>query len=93
MVDKHEASKFRRFLPQVSKMQLKSNNNERKITGKIFEIQIIASMVQNLLLVDLGASLVFPSIMIPSLTGIPNEFNRNETLSLTASQASWLGMF
>lgn len=38
MVEKHEASKFRRFLPQVSEMQLKSNNNERRITRKIFEI-------------------------------------------------------
>lgn len=37
-------------------------------------------------------SLTFPSIVIPALTGISNDFNQNETLSLTPVQVSWFGM-
>lgn len=44
-----------------------------------------------MLLFDLGMCMAFPGIIIPALTGITNEFNRNEYLSLTANQVSWLG--
>lgn len=33
----------------------------------------------------------FPFIIIAALTGFPNQHNLNESLSLTAVQASWLG--
>lgn len=48
--------------------------------------------MKNFLLVDLGMSIVFPSIVIPALTGIFNDFNQNEMLSMTPVQASWFGM-
>lgn len=53
--------------------------------------QVLASTVKNCLLLDLGLSIAFPAIIIPALTGIPNEYNQNELLSLTKEQASWLG--
>lgn len=34
--------------------------------------------------------MAFPSIVIPSLTGTSKELNPDETLRVTASQASWL---
>lgn len=46
-----------------------------------------------MLLFNLGLCYALPSIVIPALTGIQNEYNRNETLSITAAQASWLGNF
>lgn len=48
--------------------------------------------MKNLIIVDLGMSVVFPSIVIPALTGILNDSNQNETLSMTPAQASWFGM-
>lgn len=44
-----------------------------------------------MLLIGCGFCMVFASIIIPALTGIPNKHNVNETLSLSPSQASWLG--
>lgn len=52
----------------------------------------MATTVKNLLLFDMGMCGAFPGIIIPALTGITNEHNTNETLSLTPAQASWLGM-
>lgn len=46
-----------------------------------------------MLLFGMGLSGTFPVIIIPALTGILNDHNQNETLSLTASEASWLGKF
>ncbi|XP_055307472.1 facilitated trehalose transporter Tret1-like, partial [Sitodiplosis mosellana] len=51
----------------------------------------VATLVKNMLLFDLGMCIAIPGIIIPALTGITNEFNRNEYLSLTPSQVSWLG--
>ncbi|XP_055308983.1 facilitated trehalose transporter Tret1-like [Sitodiplosis mosellana] len=53
--------------------------------------QFIATTVKNLLLTDLGLITTFPSILIPALTGISNEHNRNEFITITPSEASWLG--
>lgn len=54
-------------------------------------IQLVATTVKNMLLFDMGMCGAFPGIIIPALTGITNEHNRNETLSITSTQASWLG--
>lgn len=53
--------------------------------------QILASTIKNFLLLDLGLSIAFPTIVIPALTGLNSEINPNETIQLTAVQASWLG--
>lgn len=53
----------------------------------------VATSVKNLLILDLALALVIPGIIIPALTGIPNQHNLNEPLKLTPSQASWLGIY
>lgn len=53
--------------------------------------KVVATSVKNLLIVDLALALVIPGIIIPALTGIPNQHNLNETLKLSPSQVSWLG--
>lgn len=68
------------------------NNGAIKISNfRRFLPQIVASTVKNFLIFDVGLSVAFPAIIIPALTGLPNEYNRNELLSLTKEQASWLG--
>lgn len=37
-------------------------------------------------------SLAFPSIVIPALTGISNDLNKYEKLSMTPIEVSWFGM-
>lgn len=34
----------------------------------------------------------FPVILIPALTGLNSETNPNETIRVTAAEASWLGL-
>lgn len=53
--------------------------------------QVLAVTVKNFLLLDLGLSLAFPTIVIPALTGASSALNPNEILFITAAQASWLG--
>lgn len=38
----------------------------------------------------MGLSGAMPTILIANLSGIVNESNSNETLSMTGAQASWL---
>jgi hypothetical protein len=52
--------------------------------------QILASSAKNLLLLDLGMSVAFPTILIPSLKGLKAHDN-NDILSITNAQASWFG--
>lgn len=52
---------------------------------------MIASTVKNFLLLDLGLSIAFPTIVIPALTGLNMEVNPNETIQISPAQASWLG--
>lgn len=52
--------------------------------------QILASTAKNLLLLDLGMSVAFPTILIPSLKGLKSHDN-NDFLSITDVQASWFG--
>lgn len=47
--------------------------------------------MKNLLVVDLGLIGAFPVVLIASMTGNSNEHNRNEILSITPVQATWLG--
>lgn len=85
-----------RFFPNNSIYLYKSPTitSEIKYTFlSLFLLQVIASTVKNFLLLDLGLSVAFPSIVIPALTGFPNEFNQNEQLSMSPSEASWFGMW
>ncbi|KAL7033165.1 hypothetical protein ACKWTF_007494 [Chironomus riparius] len=50
--------------------------------------QILASSAKNLLLLDLGMAVSFPTIVIPALRGLKMHDN-NDILSFTAEQASW----
>lgn len=54
--------------------------------------QILASSAKNLLLLDLGMSVAFPTILIPSLKGLKAHDN-NDFLSFTDVQASWFGEY
>ncbi len=51
----------------------------------------MASSAKNLLLLDLGLAVAFPTIVIPALRGLQNEKNPNEFLEFSAVQASWYG--
>lgn len=53
--------------------------------------QILASTIKNFLLLDLGLSVAFPTIMIPALTGVANSYNADEYLKMSPSEASWFG--
>lgn len=52
--------------------------------------QILASTAKNLLLLDLGMAVSFPTIVIPALKGLKAHDNQ-DFLSFTDSQASWFG--
>lgn len=53
---------------------------------------MIATTVKNLLLVELGCALALPTIIIAATTGLFNDCNRNEFLSLTPNEATWIGI-
>lgn len=96
--EKPEAGKFRTILPQVHiiiysilfYLLIHSNDVFVFISSSIG--QVLASTAKNFLLLDLGLSVAFPTIVIPALMGLNNENNPNEMVQLTAVQASWLGM-
>lgn len=52
--------------------------------------QILASTAKNFLLLDLGMSVAFPTIVIPALRGLKYR-DPSETLEFSAVQASWFG--
>lgn len=52
--------------------------------------QVLASTAKNLLLLDLGMAVSFPTIVIPALKGLKPHDN-NDILSFTDVQASWFG--
>lgn len=74
----------------VEKYALSSNktNRFRRILP-----QVIAATVKSLHTVDWGLILAMPTIIIPSLTGIPNDQNRNEFLTMNGAEASWIGTY
>lgn len=45
-----------------------------------------------MLIVDIDLSYAFSTILIAAMTGLLNEHNRDEYLTITSEQASWLGM-
>lgn len=53
--------------------------------------QVLASTAKNFLLFDLGLAVAFPTIVIPAIRGISSNADQYETLTLSATQASWLG--
>lgn len=54
--------------------------------------QVLASLVKNFLLLDLGLTMAMPTIIIPALSGKNIEINPNETIHITPEEASWLGI-
>ena len=40
--------------------------------------------------VGAGFTMAMPAVIIPALSGIPNQLNAGEFLTMTAVQASWL---
>lgn len=54
-------------------------------------IQILASTAKNLLLIDIGLAIAFPTIVIPALRGMQPDKYPNETIHFTAEQAVWYG--
>lgn len=52
--------------------------------------QFFASMAKNLMIVNLGEFGGFAAIVISSLTGYSDVMNPDETVKITAYQASWL---
>lgn len=57
----------------------------------LIDRQILASTAKNLLLIDIGLAIAFPTIVIPALRGLqPNKYP-NETIQFTAEQATWYG--
>lgn len=67
---------------------------QESAAGKFRKIlpQIIASTIKNFLIFDLGLALGFPTIVIPSLTGITQNVDSPEKLYFSHEQASWFGM-
>lgn len=76
------------ILQNLHKMNFFQHSNR---TFNFHNSQVLASTVKNFLLLDLGLSIAFPTIVIPALTGLNKENNPNEFLHLIAYQASWLG--
>ncbi|XP_031620827.1 facilitated trehalose transporter Tret1-like [Contarinia nasturtii] len=67
---------------------VEKNNNSR---FRRFLSQFVATSVKNLLMFNMGLCILLPTIIIPAVTGIHNEHNQNEFLTITPVQASWLG--
>ena len=50
-------------------------------------------MAKNLMIINIGEFAGFAAIVIPSLTGLSSNLNPDETVTITAAQASWLSSF
>lgn len=46
-----------------------------------------------MLICEVGISMGLTTIIIPVLRGLQNERNPNETISITAEQSAWFGIF
>lgn len=53
--------------------------------------QILATTVKMMLIFQFGLCMSFSGIVIAALRGVSNKHNHNETLTLTDTQASWIG--
>lgn len=82
-------SRFRRFLPQVKKNNQFISLNFYNVI--VLSFQVLATMARNIIRLNTGLFEGFPSIVIPSLTGLRKELNPDEVLLISSSQASWIG--
>lgn len=55
-----------------------------------FVLQAIVTVIKNLIILNKSCFDGFASLIIPSLLGIAIELNPNESVQITANQASWL---
>lgn len=90
-----KSSRFKSFSAQVSKhnfiyLFVHYSAAVDKFESGVF--QTIAVMGKNLLQIDIGLCLAYPDVLISALIGLNAEMNPNETILLTAEQASWLGV-
>lgn len=51
----------------------------------------MAALARNLITMNTGLFEGLPTLIIPSLLGLSNKLNPNETIRITPSQASWIG--
>lgn len=65
----------------------------RETDCDFYNSQIAAVNARNLITVNTTLFAAFPSIVIPSLIGLNNDLNVDETLRISASQASWIAGF
>lgn len=96
-----KVSALRRILPQV-RIVLQKNPDLKSVIwcSCIIYVNIwkfdwifkfLAATAQSLHSINTGLVLVFPTLVIPAITGIQNEHNKNEYITMTASQSSWIG--
>lgn len=57
----------------------------------LLQFQTLAAMARNLVFMNNGFFDGFPSIVIPSLVGLSEQLNPDESIRITPSQASWIG--
>lgn len=95
-----KVSSFRRVLPQVSQIiaslfDLAFLQKKKKTSFYFFfsKFQFLASIAQNLLSGNMGLALAFPTIVVPAVLGLSDAINPNESLHMTADEASWLGEY
>lgn len=69
---------------------MEENQHTKVSTFRRVLPQVLASSAKNFLLLDLGMSVAFPTIVIPALRGLKNR-DPSEFLWLTDVQASWFG--
>lgn len=89
-------SNFRRFLPQIVASTVKNFllldlGLSIAFPGKQYHYNYTYVQSLNQSKSIWTSILKRPAIVIPALTGISNEYNQKELLSLTREQASWLG--
>lgn len=94
-----KVSKFRQALPQVSRNNVATK--KQVLRSAFFSVQILACMIKNLLIFDLGLAYGFATVLIPAMRGIqsaaaassaPDDASGHvETLHFTALQSSWYG--
>lgn len=57
------------------------------------KFKILAASVTTFLLLDIGLSISYPTVLISALTGRNNKTNPDEYLRMTPVQVSWMGKF
>lgn len=65
----------------------------KNYTSILTSTQILASSAKNLLLIDIGLAIAFPTIVIPALRGLQPDKYPHESIQFTAEQATWYGEY